>query len=288
MSLSQATLVQRVRWELGDRPWEDSALTAASASSTITGATTGYWVKGDIGEFIEDGDTWLTISETTGTITATRSYDGSTGAAHTTKRGLKNPRYRYNEIVNAIESVIQDQLWPKAWKKVADTITPLSTTTWYDLAAEARGLINVRQLYGTSDAKEGRYGGRHSAYPVWFRRNMTTSLVTSGVGLRFPGGMYHASNTVNVDYAAKITDTIATSNYSDLSDGDAVVEAIIFGAVSHLEGALENRKPRKPRQDRETLRGAALYDRRFRDALARANQECKDTIPIMPLYSRSF
>lgn len=288
MSFSRVTFVQRIRWELGDRPWEDSSLTAASASSTITGATTGYWVKGDIGEFIDDGDTFMVISETGGTITATRSYDGSTGAAHTSKRVLKNPRYRFNEITNAIESVIQDQLWPKVWKKVADTITPSSTATWYDLASDARGLINVRQLYGTSDSKEGLYGGRHSAHPVWFRRNMTTSLVASGVGLRFPAGTYHASNTINVDYAAKITDTLVSDAYADLADQDAVVEAIIFGAVSHLEGALENRKPRKPRQDRETLRGAALYDRRFRDALNRANQECKDTIPIMPLYSRSF
>ena len=59
------------------------------------------------------------------------------------------------------------------------------------------------------------------------------------------------------------------------------MEAIIFGVVSHLEGALENSKPRQPRQDRETLRGASMYDRKFEDALQRANQELRDTIPIM-------
>lgn len=285
MSLSRTTLVQRVRWELGDRPWEDTG-SAANATSTITGVSTGDWVEGDIGEFLEDGDTFWVRSETGGTITAQRSYDGSTGAAHTTARILKNPRYRFNEITNAIESVIQDQLWPKVWKKVGDTVTPAPTTTvWYDLAADARALISVNQRYGTGDARLMFYGLRHGNYRVIFERNLPTALVTSGVGLQFPDGFAHATNTVNVDYAAKITDTVVTSNYSDLTDGDAVVEAIIFGAISHLESALENRKPRKPRQDRETLRGAALYDRRFQDALNRAHIECMDTIPIMRTLS---
>ena len=280
-AITQAALVNRVRLLLGNQPWEDSSLTAASASSTITGATTGFWVKGDIGEFVDDGDTFLVISETGGTITATRSYWGSTGAAHTNIRVLKNPRYTFVEITNAISAVIQDQLWPKAWKKVGDTIAPsASDTTWYDLAADARGIIDARQLYGLNDKQEGIYGERHSIRQVELRRNMTSSLVSSTVGVRFPGGFYHPTNTVNIDYAAKITDTIATASYSDLADGEAVLEAIIYGVVSHLEGALENRKPRKPRHDRETLRGAALYDRRFQEALNRANTELRNTIPI--------
>lgn len=290
MALAQTTLVQRVRYELGDRPWEDSSCSAASASSTITGATTGFWVKGDIGEFVEDGDTFLTISEAAGTITATRSYWGSTGAAHSSARVLKSPRYTFTEITNAVSAVIQGSLWPRAYKSTADTITPdvsdATPTTWYDLAATALGIINARQLYGLNDTKEGRFTvTRHQARDTFRRirlgRNMTTSLVTSGVGVRFPDGFFHSTNTVNIDYAAKITDAVSGGGYSDLTDGDAVVEAVIFGAVAHLEGALENRKPRKPRQDRETLRGAAYYRRAFDEALARTEQELRDTIPVM-------
>lgn len=286
MSLSQTTLVQRIRYELGDRPWEDSSCSAANATSTITGATADYWAKGDIGEFIEDGDTFLTISLSATTITATRSYDGSTGAAHTTARVLKNPRYRFNEITNAISAVIQGLPYDKVWKTVADTITPAaSTTTWYDLAATALDIIDARQLYGTNDTKEGLYGERHSSYQIVLRKNMTASLAASGTGVRFPGGFYHASNTVNIDYAAKLTDAVSGGNYSDITDGEAIVEAVIYGVVSHLEGALENRKPRKPRQDRETLRGAALYDRRYQEALERAHRECQSTIPKLRRWS---
>ena len=276
--------MQRIRYELGDRPWEDSSCSAASATSTITGATADFWAKGDTGEFLEDGDRFLTISLSGTTITATRSYDGSTGAAHTSARVLKNPRYAFNEITNAIEHVIQSRLWPLAYKSVADTITPAAATTvWYDLAATALGIIDARQLYGTSDTKEGRYGPerqRNGERQIVLRRNMTTGLVASGVGVRFPAGFFHATNTVNIDYAARITDSFTTPNYDDITDADPVIEAIIFGAVSHLEGGLEQRKPRQPRQDRETLRGAALYDRKFREALDRTQSYLRDTIPI--------
>lgn len=281
MALSRATVVQRVRYELGDRPWETTG-SASSATSVVAVADGTDWAEGDIGEFVEDGDTFWVQSISGNNLTAVRSYWGSTGAAHSSgARILKNPRYTFTEITNAIEAVIQERLWPWAWKKVADTIAPdPASTVWYDLDSTARGLISVRQLYGTNNTKEGRYGTRRGRR-VYFRRNMTTTLVTSGVGLRFPDGFFHSSNTVNVDFAAKITDTVASGNYSDLTDGDAVVEAIIYGAVAHLEAALENRKPRKPRHDRETLRGAALYERRFTDALARANQELRATIPIL-------
>ena len=97
----------------------------------------------------------------------------------------------------------------------------------------------------------------------------------------FPDGFFHATNTVDIEYAAKITDVQAASVYSDFTDGDAVVEAIIYGAVSHLEAALENRKPRKPRQDRETLRGASMFDRKFEEALNRAQMELRATMPLM-------
>jgi len=287
MALSQATLVQRVRWELGDkRVWQTTGTAADASDATIDVPDGTDWTEGDIGEWVSDGDAFLVQSVASNTLTVVRSFDGSTGAAHAGTALTKNPRYRFHEITNAIESVIQGSLpFPKVYKKVAGTITPDSTKVWYDLAAAALALIDVRQLYGTNDTKEGRYGDRHSARPVVLRRNMTTSLVTSGVGVRFPAGLYHASNTINVDYAAKITDTVSSNNYSDLTDGDAIVEAIIYGAVSHLEAALENRKPRKPRQDRETLRGAALYDRKFEEALNRAQQELRASAPLMRNWS---
>lgn len=282
MSLSQATLVQRVRYELGDRPWETTG-SAAGATGVVAVADGTDWSEGDIGEFVTDGDTFWVQSINVNDLTAVRSYWGSTGAAHgASSRIYKNPRYTFMEITNAITAVIQDRLWPHAWKKVADSITPSPTTTiWYDLAAPARALIRAVQQYGPSDLAVGFFGIRHTAPRIVFERNLPAAICASGVGVQFPDGFYHASNDVAIDYAAKITATVGTGSYSDISDGDTVVEAIIYGAAAHLEAALENRKPRKPRQDRETLRGASMYESKFQDALARTTLELKDTIPMM-------
>ena len=133
-------------------------------------------------------------------------------------------------------------------------------------------VVRSSQLYGLSDTLEGQFGKRHTRHPVELRRNMTSSLVASTVGLRFSNGFFHPTNTVNVDYAARITDA-GTTSYDDLNEGDLLTEAVIYGTVSELEAALENKKPRKPRGDRETLRGASLYSRKFEDTLNKAQQE---------------
>jgi hypothetical protein len=201
-AITQAALIQRIRYELGDHPWETTG-SAASASSVVAVADGTDWAEGDIGEFEDDGEQFWVKSISTNDLTCVRGYNGTTAATQAaSSRILKFPRYAYKEVINAIESTIQSLPYHKIWKKVGDTITPdASATVWYDLAADALDIIDARQLYSTSDTKEGRYGERHSSFPIILRRNMTTSLVASGVGVRFPAGFYHASNTVNIDYA---------------------------------------------------------------------------------------
>src|SRR3990167_791141 len=201
-AITQAALIQRVRYELGDNPWETTG-SAASASSVVAVADGTDWAEGDIGEFEDDGEQFWVKSISTNDLTCVRGYNGTTAATQAaSSRILKFPRYGYKEVTNAIESTIQNLPYHKVWKKVGDTVTPAPTTAvWYDLAADALDIIDARQLYGTSDTKEGRYGERHNVRSIILRRNMTSSLVTSTVGVRFPGGFYHASNTVNIDYA---------------------------------------------------------------------------------------
>lgn len=284
MTLAQSTLINRIRRHVKDFPVIDTGTLANAADTTLVVTSTTNYSVGQKLEFIEDGDIFQ-ITEITNatTLTGLRDVYGSTAAAHSSAAFYIEPRYYRLEIIDAISAVIQERLWPFAWKAVADTVTPTpaSGTRWYDLAAAARGLISVRQLYGNS-LMEGRYGPTYRyRRRALLQRNMTTSLVASGVGITFPDGYYHDSNTINIDYAAKITDTLTSTTYDDFSDGDAVVEAIVYGAVAQLEAALENAKPRRPRQDRETLRGAALYDRKFENALDRAYTELMHTIPIM-------
>lgn len=284
MTLSQATLIQRVRYHLGDFPWETTGA-AASGSSTVTVEDGSDWSEGQIGEFATDGDTFRVNSIEGGYDgNVLRSYAGSTGAAHTAgSRILRDPKFRYLEITNAISQVIEFMLpWPRIYKVTADTITPDPTNkAWYDLAADALALVSVKQLYSTSDRSVQVYGPRHGQPRVSFQRGLPTSLVASGVGVAFPDGFRHATNTVNINYAAKITDTIATAAYADFSAGEAVTSAIEYGAVALLQGTLELRRPRESAEDTDPLRGYSLFGRLFMKAMFNAEKELRQRSPLM-------
>jgi len=288
-AITRAAMAQRVRRELGDFPWETTG-SAASSSSVIAVVLGTDWAEGDIGEFEDDGEEFRVRSISSNDLTCVRGYNGTTAATQAaSSRILKSPRYGLIEIQNAVEGVIQDLPYPKVYKKVSDTIAPApATTLWYDVGTtgNARALIRVVQQYGSGNEIVGFFGVRHAAPRVVFERNLPTAIVAAGTGVMFPDGFYHATNTVAIDFAAKITDA-GTTSYDDLNEGDVVTEAVIYGAVSFLEAALENKKPRKPRGDRETLRGASLYQRKYEESLNRAQVELRETIPLMRRSSTS-
>jgi hypothetical protein len=242
------------------------------------------WTEGNIGEFVEDGDTFYVRSISGADLNSTRSYYGSTGTTHTSgARILKDPKYRYNEIVNAISTVIQGYLpWPRIYKVTADTITPDATnTTWYDLAADALGIVSIYQLSDNTPKQLQTYNEFHQYDRVTFKRNLPTTLCASGVGLRFPDGFLDQDNTVYINYAAKITDTVSATNYSDFSDGDAVTEAIILGAAQLLQRMLEVRKVRNSDNQPDYIRSGRDMNSLFQAALNTAEKEIRLKTPLV-------
>lgn len=282
MTLSQATLLNRIRWHLGDLGWETTG-SADSATSDVLVADGGDWSEGDVGVWEEDGDTFYTRDVSGDNVVATRSYYGSTGAAHEAGRIFKNPKYKTLEMTNAISEIIEFALpWPKFYKVTATTITPDAVNkVWYDLAADAYALVRVRQLYGADDRRVYEYGGRHIYNRVGFSRGLPTSLVASGVGVAFPDGFAHTTNTVSIDYATKITDTVTSTLYDDFSAGDAITTAIEYGAVALLQGSLELRKPRHSADETDNLRASSLFERLFQRALATAEKELRQKDKLM-------
>jgi hypothetical protein len=283
LSYAQATLVQRVRWYLGDTPWETTG--SASSSSSVVAVSDGTdWQEGDIGEFNNNGENFWVNSISSNNLTAVRGYYGSTAATQASGRVLKAPRYRYSEITNAASAVIKMLPYPRVYKVTADTITPAPTTTvWYDLAADALGIVRASQLFGSTSNEIAFYGQANgkSGPRILYKNGLPASLATSTVGVRFPDGFAHVSNTVSIDYAARVTDTIVTTNYSDFSDGEALTEAIIFGTVAMLETELELRKPRKPTAETSVARGASMFEDRFRRALHNAEKDIRQKNPLM-------
>jgi hypothetical protein len=282
MTMARSLLVQRIRYLLGDNPWETLGEASSDTSEVFVGSGED-WAQGDIGEFLEDGDTFYTRASSGSDIVATRGYYGTTPAPHNAgSRILKNPKYRYWEITNAITSVINFELpFPRIYKVGNDTITPSQTTTWYDLNEDALGLVNVEQLGDNAPIPLRKYGEFHKFQRVRFERNLPASLCASGVGLAFPDGFLDNDNTVYVTFASKITDAVSFGVYQDFDAGDAVVEAIALGAVALLQSALELRKPRKGAQETDNLRSGSYFGQLYKKALWTAEKEIRARYPLM-------
>ncbi len=283
MSYSVATFVSRVRYHLGDMGWETTGL-AASSSSVVSVADGAQWAKGDYGEFVTDGDAFYVQEDPAGfDLTCVRGYYGSTAAAHSAgSRIVKEPKYKYGEILNAASATIQGFFpWPRIYKVASTTITPApTTTTWYSLASDAMGLINVYQI--DDAARERRHYGQHHQYNrVIMERHLPTTFAAAGIALRFPDGFLDADNTVYVTYAAKLTDAISGGNFTDFTDSNASLEALIFGTVALLQGSLELRKPRRGAAETNNLQSASYFNRVYHSALAQAEKELRQNSPLM-------
>ncbi len=283
MSYPIQTLVNRVRFHLGDMGWETTGQ-AVSASSVVQVADGDDWKKGDYGEFVADGDAFYVSDDPSGfDLTCVRGYYGSTAAAHASgSRIVKEPKYKYGEILNAASATIQGFFpWPRVYKVASTTITPApSSQTWYSLASDAMGLINVYQI---DDAgRERRHYGQHHQYNrVIMERHLPTSFVSAGIALRFPDGFIDADNTVYVTYAAKLTDALSSGNFVDFTDSNATVEALIFGTVALLQGSLELRKPRRGAAETNNLQSASYFNRVYHSALYQAEKELRQNSPLM-------
>jgi hypothetical protein len=278
--------VQRIRFLIGDNPWETMGSTS-SATSDIVVADGEDWKPGDIGEFLGTGDTFYVRSVEGTELPSVRGYYGSTADAHSQQRILKNPKYHYGEITNAITSVINFELpWPRIYKVANTTVDPdtvshpVTADSWYALPAEAMELVSVMQLSDQSPARKLQYGMFHSQWPVNFQRNLPSALVNTGVGVSFPS-FIDKDNDVYVTYAAQITDAVLGGAYQDFSAGDAVVEAIVLGAVALLQSALELRKPRKGAQETDNLRSGSYFGQLYKKALWTAEKEIRAEHPLM-------
>jgi hypothetical protein len=284
MAVSSTDLVTRVRSFLDERPFVTTA-SAGSASSAVAVTDGTDWEEGAILEFQNNGEQCLVQSISANNLTCVRGWNGTTAATQAQGNAFRDPQYTYDNVLKSIQSAVR-RLWPYCWKAVDDTITPLTDgTVWYDLA-DALALINVVQQYGFGDDSVGIFGDGRMNRQVIFEKNLPTGLVASGTGLRFPGGFFHASNTVRVKYAAAIT---GTSDIED--DGElAVADAVIYGALARLLTGKEAERVVQG-EDQEVARSVrvgarlsagAYYERLFRQELQALRLTHQRLIPIMP------
>jgi len=230
MAVSVSDLIPRVRTFLDERPLVSTGTATNGTTTNITVTDNADWEVGAILEFQDNGEQCLVQSAAANPITVVRGWNGTTAAAHSSITVFRDPQYTYKNINERITSAVQ-RLWPYAWKVSTKDITPDPTNkVWYDLDATFMDMVNAAQLYGATSENVGLFGEKGTGRAIVVAKNLPTALVTSGKGVKFPQGFFHASNTVKVTYRAVITGT------SDIEDSGSlpVADAVIYGALAGL------------------------------------------------------
>lgn len=288
MAVSQSALIPRVRTFLNDRPYVTTGTAANAADLTIDVTDGTRWEEGAIGEFQDTGDQFYVQSVAGNVLTVIRGWNGTTAAAHSSITLFRDPTYFYKDINEALTAALNG-LWPYVWKKGEDTITPSSTTVWFDLDAAFVDLISATQRYGASNEYIGTYGGKNTGRPIIVSHNLPTAVVASGKGARFPNGFFHNSNTVEINYRTPITGT------SDIEDSATlpVAEAMIYGALARLLTGKEVERISYG-EDVEVARGvnpgqrmrvSAYYENLYREKLQMLKLNHEMTIKPQPKWA---
>lgn len=234
MTISQSTMVRRVRDILGeDVRWQTLA-TVSDGTDTTAVVTDGTdWNEGAILEWQEDGDQAYVQSVSSNTLTVIRSVNGTTGAAHSATAATKDPIYPYIKVTDAIDACVQT-VWPWAWKTVETSFSTDTSTIYYELGNNVIDLVRAFQEDGSAVPVARFFGAKGSGKPIALGRNLNslTGVTTDAVAY-FPNSTYDDTNTVYVQYRALITDATSGGSYSDFSE-DGLSEALCWGAASRL------------------------------------------------------
>jgi len=248
MALAKATVVRRIRRILNDNPFQDTCTEAMD--TTETGLDVADTTKYDVGavvEFQDDGEQCLiTVLASATTLTVIRNYNGAapgTGTTHAISGAiLRDPVFSYNQIEEAVDATLRG-LWPHVYKAVTMSITPVAGTSWYEIdeptadnATEMLELSSITQVDSNTPTGYRYYGERRGMFPAYLHMDVPTTIAGSGVALYIP--TLANTNTITVKGIGKLTATLATTNYADISDG-VEADTVVYYAVSRLVAATD-------------------------------------------------
>lgn len=227
-------MVRRVRDILGeDIRWQTVASAGTGADTTIDVTDGTDWSEGTILEWQEDGDQAYVQSVSSNVLTVIRSVNGTTGATHGGTAATKDPIYPYIKVTDAIDACIQT-LWPWAWKTVEAVITPSSSTVYFNLGNDVIDIVRAWQEDGSTIPVARFLGARGSGKPIALGQSANSLTgVSYDYVVAFPNGVYHATNTIYVQYRALITDAVSGGDYADISEG-GLSEVLCWGAAARL------------------------------------------------------
>ena len=246
MAVSTSALVQRVRDLLQERPFQDSS-TTTDTGATVTVADSSLYAIGQVIEWqtgtVGYEQAYITALPSGTTLTTKRGYGGTTAEAHTSGDAiivLGDDQFSGRTIQQSITSVMNES-FPMVWKPGTVSLTWDGTTKWYDLNALTLGIVSVTQEKNTTIVDYGRFRDRYQGGGLSYivQRDLATSIVSSGMGIYFPQGVYDSRTSGGNSIVVR--DIRALTGTSDIEDSATlpVAEALVLGATGRLLRAKE-------------------------------------------------
>lgn len=249
MAFSQATLVKRIRQLLNDNPFNDTCTEAMDTTETgLDVASTTKWNIGDIVEFQDDGEQCLVTALPTATeLTVRRNHNLSvtdtvgTGTSHSINAHIikvtpMGGTMFYAQITGAVDATMRE-LWPHVYKKITATITPVANEHYYDAATTVLEISSAVQLTTSTPDRPVFYGQTGAAYPIKLIKNMPIGFSgsTTSASYYIPS-FNNLTNTLLVNGIGKVTATVSSGSYDDLTDG-VEVDCVTYLTIARLLGA---------------------------------------------------
>jgi hypothetical protein len=151
-----ATLVSKVRWQIGDRPLRSRTVNALNSTDAagferVVTLPSGHASRFSVGmrvEFDDDSEeaTEVTAVDTSaGTVTLMRGQEMTAISAHAAATALLiAPRFSYVQVADALTDIVEGELWPDIWIPSEFTM-PYEADGVY--APAVTGLEDVRWIY---------------------------------------------------------------------------------------------------------------------------------------------
>ncbi len=234
-TVARSDLIKRVRKYLEDEPWEDKLTAGYTSGTTFTSVTVNAptkWGEGNIMEVDDNTGSQLKVTATPSAnpVAVKSGHNDSADSNHSNGVVLlKNPRFSYDLIYQALTNVCNSDLWPAIYVVNLDEVTPVNGTLLYAAPTDIEDLVTVSQKTTGTPTDVGYFNTR--GYPqMRLLFNVDADVSASYRAYRITD-WFNTTNDIQVFYRAKIN--------PDVVPDDQRAELVVLLACYQILGAKE-------------------------------------------------
>lgn len=283
-----AATITELRRILVDRPIRAKITVAISDTTTetftLSAAHTQLFGVGEIWEH-DDGFAerrYITDVDTaTPLVTGLRGHDGSTAATHLISTYMvKDPRYPYNTLSQAIDECLSYDLWPHVYEIQTHEYTSSATSNAYNASSTScEKILDVYQRPTSTDTPQ-RTGIRYTVYP----QKVDTDLWANGLVFEIYGGKADGAEKYYVNCAHRLAIGTLLARQERMVQYCAAKYALEWGNPRRIAGPT-NPGDRTVRVGAE-LQSAAYFADRFEKMKRNETKWLKGIVPRRNVFVR--